>query len=355
MSKRSWAFCSLLLLVLLSGLIFAAPEAALPSLPSPVSNNAVAAVKIRGRVILFSFMGMGARKTWDAVSNSAYYYDLDWQKWYPLNPVPGPAGRLGASAIGARETVFLFGGYVVDAKYHGMVVPDVNAFLPTSSHWFRGADMPVAVSDAVIGVYHDRYIYLLGGRSNAGPVADVQVYDAAKDKWAKGTPLPGQPVFGHAGGVLDDTIVYVDGAYKNPSGESPIYLPSDQCWIGKIDHHDPSKIEWSKLPNHPGTARFGIAAGASDRDHKIYFAGGTANPDNYNGLGFDGKPSQPSPVVFAFDLRTSKWESVNEHAPVPTMNTRALLVTEKGIAVPGGLTAGGEETARVPLLLSKSH
>ena len=29
------------------------------------------------------------------------------------------------------------------------------------------------------------------------------------------TPIPGTPVFGHAGAIIGNTIVYVDGAYKN--------------------------------------------------------------------------------------------------------------------------------------------
>ena len=80
-------------------------------------------------------------------------------------------------------------------------------------------------------------------------------------------------MFGHAGAVVGDTIVYIDGAYKNPAGGQPKYVPSDECWMGKIDHHDRSKIQWTKLPSHPGTARYRIAAGGSEKDQKIYFSG----------------------------------------------------------------------------------
>ena len=115
-----------------------------------------------------------------------------------------------------------------------------------------------------------------------------------KNKWSQATPIPGTPVFGHAGALVDDTIIYVDGARKNPSGSSPRYVASDECWMGKIDHHDRTRIQWTKLPNHPGTARYRIAAGGSEKDQKIYFAGGTDNPYDYNGIGYDGKPSEPS-------------------------------------------------------------
>ncbi len=87
--------------------------------------------------------------------------------------------------------------------------------------------------------------------------------------------------------------------------------------MGKIDHHDLTKIQWTKLPNHPGTARYRIAAGGSEKDQKIYFSGGTDNPYNYNGIGYNGEPAEPSPVTFAFNLRTSKWETINLHTPSP--------------------------------------
>jgi hypothetical protein len=42
---------------------------------------------------------------------------------------------------------------------------------------------------------------------------------------------------------VGDTIVYVDGAYPSPPGTSPQLAASDECWMGKIDHHDITKIQ----------------------------------------------------------------------------------------------------------------
>jgi N-acetylneuraminic acid mutarotase len=322
----------------------------LPSLPFPVTGNAVTVLRSRGTTLLFSLMGMGAKKTWEDVTNAAFYLDPDWDQWYPIKSVPGTAGRIDASAVGARGSVFLFGGVVVDDQNRGLVVPDLNIYAPATQTWSRGIDMPIAAANSVIGVYRDRYIYLFGGRSNDSVVPNVQIYDAEKRGWLQGTPLPGEPVFGHAGALLDDTIILVDGAYRNPSPSAPHFLPSGQCWIGKLDRHDPARIAWSKLPAHPGAARFGIAAGASEKDRKIYFAGGTDNPDGDTGLGFDGKPSLPSPMTFAWNLRAAKWEVINQATPNPTMNNRGLLVIPDGLAVPGGLEKGQMVTRRVTLL-----
>jgi N-acetylneuraminic acid mutarotase len=348
--KRTLALACLLIL---AAVLYAADSPFEP-LPGPVSNNAVAVVKSHGDWLFFTFMGMGPKKTWDAITNSAYVFDSDTHKWLEVRPVPGTAGRLGAVAVGAREHVFLLGGYVVDAQGGETTVGDVNAYQPLSDRWFRGADIPVPVDDSVAGLYRDRYIYLVGGWSKKEPVRNVQVYDTQKNVWSQATPLPGTPVFGHAGALVDDTIVYVDGAYPNPSGQ-PKYIASDACWIGKIDRKDLSKIQWTKLPSHPGAARYRIAAGGSERDSRIYFTGGTDNPYNYNGIGYDGKPAQPSPVTFAFNLKTGKWETINENTPNPSMDHRGAIATTRGLVVIGGMAKDAEVTAKVAIIPTRNE
>jgi N-acetylneuraminic acid mutarotase len=343
-------FSGIVLLIAVSGLLFAADLLKFDPLPVPISNNAVASVKSRGSLLLFSLMGIGPKKTWDATSNSAYVLDPDTGKWSEMRPVPGTAGRLAAVAVGAREHVFLFGGYVVDGQGGETTLPDVNVYEPLTDRWFRGEDLPVPVDDSVAGVYRDRYIYLVGGWSKTDAVRNVQVYDAQKNKWSQATPIPGTPVFGHAGTLVGDTIVYVDGARKNPEGGQPKYVASEECWMGKIDHHDPAKIQWSKLPSHPGTARYRIAAGGSEKDQMIYFSGGTDNPYNYNAVGYNGALAEPSPVTFVFSLRSGKWETINGNTPDPTMDHRGLLVIPEGLVIIGGMEKGQHVTSRVAIL-----
>ena len=202
----------------------------------------------------------------------------------------------------------------------------------------------------MIGVNHDRYIYLVGGRSKNGPVNNVQVYDAEKGVWSQATPSPGTPVWGHAGGLADDAIVYVDGAKKNPSSGSP-YVSSDECWIGKIDRKDPNKIAWSKLPLHPGAARFGIAAGPDG--HRILFSGGTASPHDFKGLNYDGAPVAISPVTFAFEVHGDRWETVAEDTPDPHTDSRGILSTPIGPLILGGMVENQEITAQALALPKK--
>jgi len=326
-------------------LLGASGEPKFPSMPAAVSGNAVASLKHGFE--LFSMMGVGPRKTWDDVTNQVYVMTLAGAKWHLGRPVPGVGGRLGASAAGAKNQIVLMGGYVLDAQGDEITVPDVNVYIE-ERNWHRGQDIPVPVDRAAVGVTHDRFVYLIGGRSKKGPVNNVQVYDVEKDSWSQATPFPGTPVFGLAGGIAGETIVIVDGA-KPGSADGSRYVASDECWLGKIDKKDPIKIEWSKLPPHPGPARFGIAGGGSEHEHQILFSGGTAAPHNYKGIAYDGELTEASAITFAYDLHHGRWETVSEDTDDPRVDSH-LLDTTVGPVLLGGMAKDLAVTARVTLL-----
>jgi len=341
--------CFLLVLSIL--VCIAADEPRFPPMPAAVSGNAVASLK--GGFLLFSMMGIGPKKTWSDVTNQVYVMTFSHSgRWSQARPVPGVAGRLNASAAGAKGLIVLMGGFVVDNQGGEIIVPDVNVYEPGARRWSRGKDIPVPVDSAVVGVTHDHFIYLIGGRSSSGPVNNVQIYDVEKDTWSQATPLPGTPVFGSAGGLADDEIVVTDGAKPGPQG-GPRYVASDECWLGKIDHKDPNKIEWSKLPPHPGPARFGTSAGGADRDHRIYFSGGTATPHDYTGNSYDGQPAEVSSLTFSYDLHAHHWETISESTSDPRADGRGLLETPLGPVVLGGMAKNFAVTAGVTLYPKK--
>ncbi|HWZ81994.1 MAG TPA: kelch repeat-containing protein [Terriglobales bacterium] len=341
-----------LFLFLLAVSLQAAEEPKLSPLPIALSNNAVAITHAGKESRIFSFMGIGAKKTWDAVTSRVFALDLPTGKWTEIRAVPGAVGRIAASAASLKDQIVLMGGYIVDDQGAETTVADVNILYPDEGRWYRGEDMPTPVDDSVTGVYRERYVYLIGGWSKADATRKVQVYDTEKNHWSEATPLPGTPVFGHAGTLVGDTIVYIDGAYKNPSGANPKYVASSECWMGKIAKGDPAKIEWTKLPEHPGHARYRIAAGAAEKDSRIYFTGGTDNPYNYNGIGYNGQPSEPSPATFAFNLKSGKWETINENTPDQVMDQHTLLVTHRGLITVGGMEKGQTVTAKVGIVKS---
>jgi N-acetylneuraminic acid mutarotase len=334
--------------VLFAGLVLGADQPKIPPMPIAVTSNAIATLK--SGIEVYSLMGIGTKRTWDDVSNKMYVLSLKSGKWVEGRPVPGVAGRLGSAAISAKGQVFVFGGYVIDGQGNELTIGDVNSYLPEDHRWYRAADLPVPVDNAVIGVVHDRFIYVIGGRSKDGPVNNVQVYDVEKNTWSPATPSPGTPVFGHAGGISAETIVYVDGARKDASGH---YLASDECWMGKIDHKDPNKIEWSKLPVHPGPGRFGIVAGGAEHEHHVLFSGGTLTPHNFKGLADDGKPAELSPVTFAFDLHGGRWETITEDTYDVRADERGIVFTPLGPLIVGGTLKNSAVSARVLALPKK--
>lgn len=334
-----------------STIVSSQEEPKFPPMPAAVSGNAVASLK--SGFELFSLMGVGPKKNWDDVSNQVYILTIGHTgKWSTGRQVPGPVGRLNAAAAGIRGVVILMGGFVVDKQGLELIVPDVNVYEPGARRWSRGKDIPIPVDSAVFGTTRDHLVYLIGGRSPNGPVNNVQIYDLEKDTWTQATPFPGAPAFGMAGGLAEDNIVIIDGAKPGPSG-GPRYIASTECWLGKIDRKDPAKIEWSKLPPHPGTAHYGIAAGAGARDRRIFFSGGTTTPHDYKGNSYDGNPPEVSTLSFAYDLRANRWETITENTIDPRGDSRGLLETPIGPVVLGGLAKNMAVTAGVTLLPKK--
>lgn len=343
---RPAKFIVVLSALVISATSLVAAQTKFPPMPAAVSGNAVA--ELKGGTELFSFMGVGPRKTWDDVTTQVYVLHLAAGRWEEGRPVPGVVGRLGAAAIGARNQVFLMGGYVVDKGGITDILSDLNVYVPASKRWYAGKEIPTAVSSAVTGVNRDRYIYLVGGLSKNGPVNLVQVYDAEIDTWAQATPIPGPPVFGHAGGLADDAIVFCDGATR---GEIKGSLTAvEACWQGKIDKKDATKIEWNKIASHPGNARFGMAGGCGEKERRIWFTGGSATPFDFRGIALGGQPAEMSGFTFSYDVHAGKWETHSEDTFDGRLTAGGVLSTPLGELVLGGMAKGAAVTARVTAL-----
>ena len=78
----------------------------------------------------------------------------------------------------------------------------------------------------------------------------------------------------------------------------------------------------------------------------VLFLGGTDNPYNYNGIGYDGNPAEPQQLMFAFDGSNGGWVVLDSLAPA-AMDLRGLvLVGGRGYVI-GGMTAGQRVTSDV--------
>ncbi len=299
----------------------------LPSfqLPEPVSNNAVA--YHAGTQTVYSFTGLGAGKTWRDVTAAAYACDLAKNTCETIAPLPDGIGRLASTAQVIGDTIYVLGGYTVAEDGSEISMPEVWAYDVKAQTYSRAADMPVPVDDSVSLTYQDRYIYLVSGWHKDDNVVNVQIYDTQNDIWTPATDWPGAPVFGHAGGIVKDVMVICDGVQIVPPKSSDArrtFEDINACWRGDIDGADPAVIAWRKLPQLPDKGNYRMAATGWPEANMIIFAGGSDNPYNYNGIGYDKVPSSPSAHVWGYDISADKY-TVFADKNVATMDHRALV------------------------------
>lgn len=311
-------------------------------LPDVTTNNAIAAAEVGGDPYLFSFFGLGAGREPGDIHSQAYAVNLAEQWAKTLPGVPG-AGRLAGAAATVGGTIYIFGGYTVGANGTEVSTPDVFAYHPESETYEPRAPIPLPVDDSVALPYQDRYVYLVSGWHDTGNVAAVQVYDTETDSWFAATSFPGTPVFGHAGGIVGNAMVIADGvkvAGRGLEGRR-IFEMSDEAYVGVIDPEDPARIAWDDLNPHPGRPLYRMAATGDEASGMVIFAGGSDNPYNYDGIGYNGVPSRPSATVFAFDLARNDWRLLGQKL-YPSMDHRGLLKVEEKFYILGGMVQDQE-------------
>ena len=329
----------------LFALWLAASPMHLPPMPEPVSNNAVAKVVSEGVPYLLSFSGLGPDKDYRAVHNRAWALPLtDDGQWRALESVPGQ-GRLASVAGGLGADAYLFGGYTVEADHSEVSLPDVHRF--TLGQGYQPlAPMPVPVDDAVALAYQQRYIYLVSGWHNDGNVNLVQLYDTQTDRWTQASPFPGEPVFGHSGALLGNTLLVCDGVkvvYHDNRRRG--FAPEAACYLGSIDKDNPTRIDWRLAPHHSGTARYRMAAAAVVERNELWFVGGTHSPYNYDGTGYDGVAAHPSERISVYSLTDGRWRNlVSDEA---SMDHRGAVQQGERLLVPGGMGPGQKVLKKV--------
>jgi len=314
-----------------------ATDRARAALPEPVTNNAVAFMKDKdGRGTLYSFLGLGSGKTFEDITTRAFACVEASLECRRIGDVPVEKGRLASTAVALNDRIYLFGGYTVAEDGEEISTPEVFAFDPAGETYERRADMPTPVDDAVAFTYAGRYIYLVSGWHNDGNISLVQVFDAWEDKWFRATDYPGAPVFGHAGAASGGRFVIADGvALIGMKDGRRQFGAVDEVWLGDIDENDPAIIQWTKLPAHDGKPLYRMGAYGDAANNRIIFAGGSDNPYNYNGVGYDGVLSKPSGKVFAYDLGEDAWVHLGD-AP-PSMDHRGLVAGDEALYLIGGM------------------
>ena len=324
------------------------PTTALPDLPEPRTNLALAAVSQADGVYLVAANGLASGKRSEDTKKSLWVLDPGADRWRVLPDLPVAEGRLASAATAIAGLAYVFGGYSVATDGSERSTPEVLAIDPRSGTVTRRAEMPIPVDDSVALPWRDRYVLLVSGWHDQGNVAAVQIYDTLSDRWQAATDFPGTPVFGHAGGLVGDELLICDGvtASRDAQGKATFVL-TDACFRGRLDPLQIGQIHWQPVPAHPGRPRYRMAAtGATRSPARVVFAGGSENPYNYNGIGYDGVPALASASVFSYEFGPAKWQV---HAPTPaaTMDHRSLIELEGQYQLIGGMRDPQAVSAKV--------
>jgi len=318
-----------------------------PGLPAPVSNNAVTTTNVGGREYVVSFAGLGAGKGHGDTLDATFVLDSVTGHWRKSLPLPGGVGRLASIAASVGDLAYVFGGYTVEADGSEVSTPFVHSFDPRTNVYLELAAMPLPVDDSLAVTYQDRYIYLISGWHDLGNVNLVQRYDTETNSWVQATPIPGNSLFGHAGGIVGDRMLYCDGVMiQAHSDQRRDFVMSNECFLGVIDESDSRRIDWRKMPSHPGLPRYRMASAGIPSLNAVVFVGGSENPYNYDGIGYDGQPSEPASGGLFFDLESLSWQEVSVPGPA-SMDHRGLVPFGDRWLTVGGMLAGQEVSNRV--------
>ena len=224
----------------------------------------------------------------------------------------------------------------VDEKHNEKSMPDIFKLNTLKNQWSSETKMPIPVDDTVALVYQDRYIYLVSGWHDDDNVSDVQVYDTLEKNWFTATEFPAPSVFGHAGGIVNDQMLICDGVKVNKINEKKDFVASSVCVLGVINGDNPKLINWQLIPHHSGTAYYRMAAVGDYNHNRVIFAGGSNNPYNFDGIGYNGQPSNASGLVFSFDFENQKWNQFELKLP-ENMDHRSLLYDGDWFYIIGGM------------------
>lgn len=315
-------------------------------MPLALSNNAVATAVVEGVPRIYSFFGLGPGKTHADIGRDAFEFDSLRRVWTRLPDVPVAQGRLASVAAAAGGGIYLFGGYTVAADGHEVSTPDVLRFDPVERIYRKVAPLPTPVDDSVALVREDRWIYLVSGWHQDRNVSLVQVYDIREDRWTRATDFPGMPVFGHAAVIHADDMLVCDGVRLDVIDGKRSFTASPECWRGRVAADAPARIDWRRIAPHPGPPRYRMAAGLDTATGGLLFLGGSENPYNFNGIGYDGRPSPASARAQAYDLRSDRWREL-QPLPRPSMDHRGLATISGLHYLIGGMRNGQEVTGDV--------
>ena len=314
--------------------------------PMPVlrSNLATTSLVVNDTPFVYCFMGLDSSKACGTgIRLESFRYNTITDSWAQIADVPDTEGRIAASASGVNGKVYLIGGYKVFSNCDEFTSPRVDIYDPLTDTWSLGDSVPIRTDDHVQVVYKDSLIFCISGWSQNTNTRFVQVYDTYLDQWQNKGNIPSLGLFGHAGGLSGDSILYLDGVRITNQ-----FVLVNAAYLATIDSVT-LNLSYTSLGMHPGDRVYrggGFAFGG-----RIAFTGGTNNAYNVDGIGYNNVPSVESGRTFGYDLASGTWEDYARN-PDSVMDVREIAqVNGNEFYVIGGMEANQSVTNKVSVFV----
>ncbi len=280
--------------------------------PMPTKRTEVAAAAVDGKIYVvggFEKPSLGNMMNF-AITPSVEMYDPLIDRWTAKAPLPVGLHHVGIGVVGGR--LYVIGGYTKSGLSVWNPVATVNAYDPATDRWTERASMPT-VRGALSVTEHEGKLYAIGGYDRQGNNAQVEVYDPLRNVWTTGASLPTPR--DHLATATVAGKIYAIGGRVNGD-----YVRN----LAVTERYDPTTDRWTRVSDLP-TARSGITTAVAEGI--IYVMGGEGSGGTFN-------------QNEAYDPVGDRWQGM---APLPTARhgLGSAVIQGRIYVISGGPTPGG--------------
>jgi hypothetical protein len=241
--------------------IFDWTSIASPSTVPDRMNNATVYDPVNDKIYMIGGWPYNLRLPNGPYQNLCQQYDPVTNTWTDKAPMPLARLAFQGSYVKGKIYIMCGGDYWMRT--------DNQEYTIATNSWALKAPVPSAHCGAMIGVWRDSLIFVMGGADDqTGDIlATVAIYNPSTNSWTTGTSLPTYVSMGSCV-IVGDTI-YITNAYDGHDSQS------DTCWAnlykGAINPLDATQIIW--IPGPTINDRVGLAS-STVLNNKIYCLGG---------------------------------------------------------------------------------
>ena len=156
-----------------------------------------------------------------------------------------------------------------------------------------------------------------------------------------GSPLPGPAVFGHAGAIIDNVLLYCDGATTTTETFKISKINTyTGCFLGQINVINPKRIAWQQWVHPTDVGKYKMAAYADLERSTITFLGGSEKLHDFAGKTQNQQPLMDNQGIWVFDLNKNSWQVINSTSTAFDLNS--VVEFENQFWILGGMKANGD-------------